>query len=302
MVAFVNNKIDVLISTTIIESGLDIPSANTIIINRADRLGLAEIYQLRGRVGRSSTQSFAYLLVPSVDHLSKDSRERLKALMEYNELGGGFKLAMSDLQIRGGGNLLGVSQSGHIAAIGYDLYLDLLQKTVSDLKAQKSGDSPAGPSDDIDPEIHLKVSAYIPESYIADIEQRYIMYRRIAQQSHNSVEENADLREELTDRYGTLPDEVINLFEVVAIKKALIPLRIEKLERGPGNLVFSFMTDTPVKPELMLPLVAGNSSTLRLTPDGRLIVAADQETDTKLFEKIERIIAQLHKLTEEHVH
>jgi transcription-repair coupling factor (superfamily II helicase) len=302
MVAFVNNKIDVLISTTIIESGLDIPSANTIIINRADRLGLAEIYQLRGRVGRSSTQSFAYLLVPSVDHLSKDSRERLKALMEYNELGGGFKLAMSDLQIRGGGNLLGVSQSGHIAAIGYDLYLDLLQKTVSDLKAQKSGDSPAGPSDDIDPEIHLKVSAYIPESYIADIEQRYIMYRRIAQQSHNSVEENADLREELTDRYGTMPDEVINLFEVVAIKKALIPLRIEKLERGPGNLVFSFMTDTPVKPELMLPLVAGNSSTLRLTPDGRLIVAADQETDTKLFEKIERIIAQLHKLTEEHVH
>ena len=128
------------------------------------------------------------------------------------------------------------------------------------------------------------------------------MYRRIAQQSHNSVEENADLREELTDRYGTMPDEVINLFEVVAIKKALIPLRIEKLERGPGNLVFSFMTDTPVKPELMLPLVAGNSSTLRLTPDGRLIVAADQETDTKLFEKIERIIAQLHKLTEEHVH
>jgi len=301
MVAFVNNKIDVLISTTIIESGLDIPSANTIIINRADRLGLAEIYQLRGRVGRSSTQSFAYLLVPSVDHLSKDSRERLKALMEYNELGGGFKLAMSDLQIRGGGNLLGVSQSGHIAAIGYDLYLDLLQKTVSDLKAQKSGDGPAGLSDDIDPEIHLKVSAYIPESYIADIEQRYIMYRRIAQQSHNSVEESADLRAELTDRYGTLPDEVINLFEVVAIKKALIPLRIEKLERGPGNLVFSFMTDTPVKPELMLPLVAGNSSTLRLTPDGRLIVAADQETDTKLFEKIERIIAQFHKLTEEHV-
>ena len=132
MVAFVNNKIDVLISTTIIESGLDIPSANTIIINRADRLGLAEIYQLRGRVGRSSTQSFAYLLVPSVDHLSKDSRERLKALMEYNELGGGFKLAMSDLQIRGGGNLLGVSQSGHIAAIGYDLYLDLLQKRSTD--------------------------------------------------------------------------------------------------------------------------------------------------------------------------
>ncbi|MBT8347753.1 MAG: transcription-repair coupling factor, partial [Desulfofustis sp.] len=244
MVAFVNNKIDVLISTTIIESGLDIPSANTIIINRADRLGLAEIYQLRGRVGRSATQSFAYLLVPSVDHLSKDSRERLKALMEYNELGGGFKLAMSDLQIRGGGNLLGVSQSGHIAAIGYDLYLDLLQKTVADLKAQRSGQVPADATDDLDPEINLKVSAYIPESYIADIEQRYIMYRRIAQQSRSTAEDDTDLREELADRFGALPDEVTNLFEVVAIKKAMVPLRIEKLERGPGNLVFSFMADT----------------------------------------------------------
>ena len=136
MVSFVTKKINVLVSTTIIESGLDIPSANTIIINRADMLGLAEIYQLRGRVGRSSTQSFAYLLVPSLDSLSKDSRDRLRALMDCNELGGGFKLAMSDLQIRGGGNILGVSQSGNIAAIGYDLYLDLLQKTVADLKAQ----------------------------------------------------------------------------------------------------------------------------------------------------------------------
>ncbi len=222
--------------------------------------------------------------------------------MEYNELGGGFKLAMSDLQIRGGGNLLGVSQSGHIAAIGYDLYLDLLQKTVADLKAQKSGQQTAGRSDDIDPEIHLKVSAYIPESYIADIEQRYIMYRRIAQQSRVDFEDDADLGDELTDRYGTPPDEVANLFQVVAIKKALIPLRIEKLERGPGNLVFSFMSDTPVKPELLLALVADNPATLRLTPEGRLIIAAVPETDIELFAKVRRIVAQLHKLSEEHVH
>lgn len=301
MVAFVNNKIDVLISTTIIESGLDIPSANTIIIDRADRLGLAEIYQLRGRVGRSSIQSFAYLLVPSVDHLSKDSRERLKALIEYNELGGGFKLAMSDLQIRGGGNLLGVSQSGHIAAIGYDLYLDLLQKTVADLKAQKSGDHSTAPVNDFDPEINLKVSAYIPESYIADIEQRYVMYRRIAQQSRNSSEQDLDLREELTDRYGALPDEVTNLFEVVAIKKSLLPLRIEKLETGPRNLVFSFKTDTPVKPDLLLPLVSETPDRLRLTPDGRLIVTADLSSERQLFKVIDDIITELHTLTEEHV-
>ncbi len=298
MVAFVNNQIDVLISTTIIESGLDIPRANTIIINRADRLGLAEIYQLRGRVGRSAAQSFAYLLVPSLDHLSKDSRERLKALMEYSELGGGFKLAMSDLQIRGGGNLLGVSQSGHIAAIGYDLYLDLLQKTVADLKAQNSGQGAARQAEDFDPEINLNVSAYIPEGYIGDIEQRYIMYRRIAQQSSRDADENTELRDELEDRFGALPDEVRNLFGVVEIKKKLIALRINKVERGPSKLVFSFMEDTPVKPELLLPRLSGGQKKMRLTPDGRLIAAAKSDSDQQIFEHIEQIIKELSQLTE----
>jgi len=302
MVAFVNNKVDVLISTTIIESGLDIPSANTIIINRADRLGLAKIYQLRGRVGRSARQSFAYLLVPSVDHLSKDSRERLKALMEYNELGGGFKLAMSDLQIRGGGNLLGVSQSGHIAAIGYDLYLDLLQKTVSDLKAQKDGAAGKVKGDDLDPEIRLNVSAYIPESYIDDIGQRYIMYRRIAAQSHNGSDDAIELREELKDRYGPLPAEVENLFDVVAIKKELIPLRVNKLERGPANLVFSFMTDTPVNPGLLLAQVTAWKNKQRLTPDGRLIVSVDTDSNHSIYREIRTIISDLTHLTDEHVH
>ncbi|MBT8345260.1 MAG: transcription-repair coupling factor, partial [Desulfofustis sp.] len=223
-------------------------------------------------------------------------------LMEYNELGGGFKLAMSDLQIRGGGNLLGVSQSGHIAAIGYDLYLDLLQKTVADLKAQKSGQTPSGSSEDLDPEINLKVSAYIPESYIADIEQRYIMYRRIAQQSRTTFDDDTDLREELADRFGALPEEVTNLFEVVAIKKAMVPLRIEKLERGPGNLVFSFMADTPVKAEQLLALVAERTNKLRLTPDSRLIIRTEQKQDRQLFETIGLIIAELQTLTEEHVH
>lgn len=297
MVAFVNNRVDVLISTTIIESGLDIPSANTIIINRADRLGLAEIYQLRGRVGRSSTQSFAYLLVPSLDHLSKDSRERLKALMEYNELGGGFKLAMSDLQIRGGGNLLGVSQSGHIAAIGYDLYLDLLQKTVADLKAQQNPDTATGPAADFDPEINLNISAYIPESYIADIGQRYIMYRRISALTGNDDATAAELNDELADRYGSIPDEVRNLFDVVAIKKALIPLRVNKLERGPENLVFSFMSDTPVKPELLLPQLNNKNNKQRLTPDGRLIVSTGKQSAT-LYQTVSTVIQDLNQLTD----
>ena len=175
-------------------------------------------------------------------------------------------------------------------------------QNVADLKAQNNGRTPNTYADDLDPEIHLKVSAYIPESYIADIEQRYLMYRRIAQQSRNSAAQEADLREELTDRYGELPDEVSNLFEVVAIKKTLIPLRIEKLEKGPGNLVFSFMTETPVKPELLLSLVAKSPERLRLTPDGRLIVATETTNDRQLFATIEDVIAELHRLTEEYVH
>ncbi|MGA7276389.1 MAG: transcription-repair coupling factor, partial [Desulfocapsaceae bacterium] len=301
MVEFVTAEIDVLISTTIIESGLDIPSANTIIINRADRLGLAEIYQLRGRVGRSATQSFAYLLVPSLDHLSKDSRERLKALMEYNELGGGFKLAMSDLQIRGGGNLLGVSQSGHIAAIGYDLYLELLQKTVTDLRtSQQQGDQPTQ-ADSVDPEIHLNISAYIPESYIKDIGQRYIMYRRIAAQISGSDDSIEDLREELSDRYGEMPAEVENLFGVVAVKKALIPLRISKLERGPDNLVFSFMEDTPVNPSALLADIEQQNNGTRLTPDGRLVVETPESLPAALYQSINTITTRLARLRDDQI-
>jgi transcription-repair coupling factor (superfamily II helicase) len=278
MVAFVNREIDVLVSTTIIESGLDIPTANTIIINRADRLGLAEIYQLRGRVGRSSTQSFAYLLVPSIDHLTKDSRERLRALMEYNELGGGFKLAMSDLQIRGGGNLLGVSQSGNIAAIGYDLYLDLLQKTVADLKNQTADSSGFSATDEVDPEINLQVSAYIPQTYIADTDQRYIIYRRIAALATRDNASFQDLVDELCERYGPLPEELRNLFSVVAIKKELIPLRISKLERGPDSLVLSFLSDTPVDPLHLAHLLQQGSDSRRLTPDGRLVIKTKVES------------------------
>jgi transcription-repair coupling factor (superfamily II helicase) len=299
MVSFVNHHLDVLVSTTIIESGLDIPTANTIIINRADRLGLAEIYQLRGRVGRSSTQSFAYLLVPSIDHLSKDSRERLRALMEYNELGGGFKLAMSDLQIRGGGNLLGVSQSGHIAAIGYDLYLDLLQKTVAELKSRADDPDRIFPAEDIDPEINLRVSAYIPKTYIADISQRYIMYRRIAALSKSDSASFQDLLDELSERYGAPPEELNNLFSVVAIKKELIPLRVNKLERGPDNLVFSFLPDTPVDPAHLTQYLQKTGGAPRLTPDGRLVIKSMAQSMPDISSAVKTALKDLHQLSHE---
>ncbi|WP_338084559.1 transcription-repair coupling factor [Desulfoprunum benzoelyticum] len=303
MVAFVNHDIDVLICTTIIESGLDIPSANTIIINRADQLGLAEIYQLRGRVGRSSLQSYAFLLVPSLDSLTKDSRDRLQALMDCDELGGGFRLAMSDLQIRGGGNLLGVSQSGHIAAIGYDLYLDLLQKTVADLKASAGQDLQARAVDDIDPEINLHISAFIPQQYMPDISQRYMTYRRIAALTSAPAASHDELQEELIDRYGPLPQELRNLFRIVSLKADLAALRINKLERGNDSLVYSFMADTPLQPERLLSYLQRQPKKRRvqakLTPDGRLVVTGQPVAGDDLFETIGSTVIELRRMSDD---
>jgi transcription-repair coupling factor (superfamily II helicase) len=267
MVRFVNKEIDVLVCTTIIESGLDISSANTIIITRADRFGLAEIHQLRGRVGRSSEQSYAFLLVPSLDGLAKEARDRLRALLDYSELGGGFKLAMSDLQIRGGGNILGISQSGHIAAVGYDLYLELLQNTVSDLKHQAADEEVR---DEIDPEINLNISAYIPDNYIADTRQRYIAYRKIA--ALDDTDLTADLKDELQDRYGPLPEETKSLFDMMGLKLKMKEIMITKLEQGKNMLVFSFHEKTPVGPEKILSLVEKSKNRIRFSPDARLMV------------------------------
>jgi transcription-repair coupling factor (superfamily II helicase) len=273
MVRFINKDVDVLVCTTIIESGLDISNANTIIITRADLLGLAEIYQLRGRVGRSSEQSYAYLLVPSLDGLAKDAKERLRALLDYSDLGGGFKLAMSDLQIRGGGNILGVSQSGHISAVGYDLYLELLQKTVTELK-QKSAQVER--VETIEPEINLKISAYIPESYIVDTGQRYIAYRKIA--GHTDDDQLLDFKEELQDRFGRLPDETDNLFEIMSLKNKLQKVLVTKLEQGKDRLIFSFHEETPIEPQKILALLEKTKDSIRFTPDARLMVPLQPDT------------------------
>jgi len=298
MVAFVKGTIDVLVCTTIIESGLDIPNANTIIINRADRLGLAEIHQLRGRVGRSSTQAYAYLLVPTLDDLAKEAKERLRAIIDSGELGGGFKLAMNDLQIRGGGNLLGVSQSGHIAAVGYDLYLDLLQQTVGDLKLQAAGqEGTPPPTAANDCEVKLRLSAYLPDSYIADTAQRYQMYRRIANLRHGGAAEADDLRAELEDRFGTLPPECETLLRTIELQRRLSPWGISKLEQGPQALVFTFAPSTPVKPETVLAYVERcrkkGPKGVRLTPDSRLVLPIAPDLGEGIFALIEQVLAEL---------
>ncbi|MGC9194946.1 MAG: transcription-repair coupling factor [Syntrophobacteraceae bacterium] len=232
MLDFIHKKIDVLVCTTIIESGLDIPAANTIIINRADKFGLAQIYQLRGRVGRSSEQAYAYLIIPGETLITRDAQKRLRALLDFSELGAGFKIALNDLQIRGGGAILGSSQSGHIAAIGYELYLELLEKAVSGMKDGGSQ------SETVETEINLPVSAFLPDDYIGDTDQRLIAYKRLATLADEQAIE--ELAGEWRDRYGPLPETAKNLILMAMMRLILKGLRVSRLDGDAENLHLSF--------------------------------------------------------------
>ncbi len=223
--------------------------------------------------------------------------------MDCNELGGGFKLAMSDLQIRGGGNLLGISQSGNIAAIGYDLYLDLLQRTVADLKAQASRGEDSSLLEDIDPEVKLQLSAYIPESYIPDISQRYITYRRIAALVTAPKEMREDLQDEMTDRYGTLPVETLTLLRIIILKKELVALRIGKLEQGRDSIVFSFLDDTPLTPEMVMSYLQKHPGTKKIkpakvTPDGRIVLHGQLSSIEHIFDMVAGALDEFKKLVQ----
>ena len=231
MFAFVNRKINVLVCTTIIESGLDIPAANTMIINRAERFGLAQIYQLRGRIGRGDHQAYAYLFISDESMISKDAKKRLSALMEYRDLGSGFQIAMKDLQIRGAGTALGASQSGHIAAVGYDMFLKLLDQAVHDLK----GDTYTAP---LDPEINMSLSTGFPADYIESVEQRLTLYRRLSRL--DSVSEITDIKKELTDRYGKLPRQAENMLLKIMLRVYAIQAGIRRLDVDPASLVLTF--------------------------------------------------------------
>ncbi len=232
MLGFVKGEIDVLVCTTIIESGLDIPNANTIIINRADRFGLAQMYQLRGRVGRAGKQAYAYLIVPGEQLVSTNARKRLKALLDFSDLGSGFRIAMNDLQIRGGGTILGSAQSGHIAAVGYELYLELVQKMVNKLKGE--------PQDiDYDPEIKIKASAYLPEQFIPDTNQRLVAYKKLA-----SAKDDGEINEivkEWRDRYGNLPNEAKLLIILAKLRLVMKKLKILRIEEIGKKMWISFV-------------------------------------------------------------
>ncbi|MFQ5925888.1 MAG: transcription-repair coupling factor, partial [Terriglobia bacterium] len=260
MLGFIQHRFDVLLTTKIIENGLDIPLCNTIIVNRADRYGLAELYQLRGRVGRSNRRAYAYLLVPPEGHLSELARTRLAALKEFSELGASFRIAALDLELRGAGNLLGREQHGHINAVGFDLYTQLLERTLRELKGQ-----PVVP--EARTTLNLGVDIRIPADYIEDERQRLRMYKRIA--SLTSDTECHRLRQELEDRYGPLPLAVENLLDYAALKTLAERLRIQTLESRQSEVSLCFHPETPVLPTRLVEFVE-RTPAARLEPCGWL--------------------------------
>ena len=284
MEKFVRKEINVLVCSTIIESGLDIPSANTIIINRADRFGLAQIYQLRGRVGRADRQAYAYLLIPGKHLITREAEKRFRALLNFTELGSGFRVALNDLQIRGGGNLLGAAQSGHVAAIGYELYVDLVQKTIRKLRGEMVEEAP-------EPEIDLRLSAFIPESYVPDINQRLFLYKRLA--SGRNKSEIKEVALEMRDRFGPLPPEVNNLLNVTLIKLWLRKLHVTKLTQNKKQFVLSIAKSTPLEPEAIFAVINKFPRQISISPEQKLIIGSIDGNTDKDFEFLKLILQKL---------
>ncbi len=255
---FMNRETDMLVTTTIIESGLDVSSANTILINRADRFGLAQIYQLRGRVGRADEQAYAYLFIPNETILTKDAQKRLKVLMEHSDLGSGFQIAMSDLRIRGGGTILGASQSGHIAAVGYEMFLQLMESAMAEQKGEPIQDG-------LEPEINISMSTYLPESYIPDIDQRLQAYRRLSKMT--DLKEISEFKGELTDRFGALPEEAANLLLKIMLKVLSIKAGVKRLDLSENYLMLFFSEAHQKNPFGIVDMVVSDEERFEFTPD-----------------------------------
>lgn len=270
MVDFIERRYDILLSTNIIESGLDISNVNTIFINNAHRMGLADLYQLRGRVGRSTRQAYAYLLVPDEETLTHDARLRLKILEELSDLGSGFQIANYDLEIRGAGNLVGREQSGNVNLVGFELYCDMLEETISRLK---NADAGTIPEEEIPPEINVPVNAYIPDNYIEDPTQKLLMYKRLSRVRHE--DELGDLEAELKDRYGPLPRPLMNLFEVIALKSLLSRLKILKVEQLRDKIALHVTSKTPLDMQRLLGMATGAGPKVKLLPGGQIIINTD---------------------------
>jgi transcription-repair coupling factor (superfamily II helicase) len=263
MLQFMHGEVNVLVSSAIIESGLDIPTANTLIVNRADTFGLAQLYQLRGRIGRSHQRAYAYLLIPGEHLITPEAQQRLRVLQELDDLGGGFRLAAHDLEIRGAGNLLGKQQSGQIAAVGLELYTTMMEQAVREMKGETV-------DVEVEPELQLGIPAYIPETYVPDESQRLLLYKRLA--GIRGVPDLDAIGEEMADRYGPIPATVDTLMRLMELRRWLKDARVVRARtRGPLVLL-EFHPTTPVRPETLTTLVQRERNRFRLVSGAALEV------------------------------
>ena len=289
MLNFINGEIDVLVSTTIIETGLDIPNANTMIIHDADRFGLSQLYQLRGRVGRSSRTSYAFMLYKKGKLLTEESAKRLKAIREFTELGSGIKIAMRDLEIRGAGNVLGAEQHGHMEAVGYDLYCKLLNTAIKHLRGEDISTA------EFETSVDVAIDAYIPSSYIRNEEIKLEVYKRIV--SLENEEDYRDIQDELIDRFGTFPKEVENLLNVAKIKALAHEVYIEELYINKQEIRMIFYKNAKTDPEKIHELMKERKNQLKIKQGERVELSCiyrEKSLDFKLiFENTEEIIKKL---------
>jgi transcription-repair coupling factor (superfamily II helicase) len=276
MSEFMHGNANVLVCSAIIESGLDIPRANTIIVNRADTFGLAQLYQLRGRVGRSNVRAYAYLLIPGEHMIGQDAHKRLAALQELEELGSGFRLAAHDLEIRGAGNMLGKQQSGHITAVGFELYTQMMAEAVREVRGETI-------TADVEPEIQLGVPAYIPDTYVQDVNQRLLLYKRLA-----GIRRAADLAEivdEMHDRFGPVPPLVDSLVKMMELRRVLKDLLVTAVRMRGDAVLFEFHAETPVRTDTLLALAKREKGRVQLFPDSRLSYRpTERDTDGMIAE------------------
>ncbi|MCB0385740.1 MAG: transcription-repair coupling factor, partial [Bdellovibrionales bacterium] len=278
MIQFFNHELDVLICTTIIESGMDIPRANTMFVDRADHFGLSQLYQLRGRVGRSKERAYCYLLIPPNRRIDPDAQERLRVLQENTALGSGIRIAHYDLELRGAGDLLGQEQSGHINAIGYELYMELLDEAIRNAKGDPKQ------MDELEPEINIRIPAFIPDRYMSDIRVRLYYYKAMTEvQSPDDLEK---IEEELRDQFGKPPDEVLNLLGIMLIRRLCCDLGIKDLNAGANRISLAFTDQTPLPVNKVIELTSRENKKFSLTPDSRLIIRMNEITWPSVYEEL----------------
>ncbi len=284
MLGFMHGETNLLLCTTIIESGLDIPNANTLIVDHADKFGLSQLYQLRGRVGRSTQRGYAYLLIPGEAAISSDARERLRVLQEISELGAGFRIATHDMEIRGAGDMLGNRQSGTVTEIGFELYNQMLEETIARMRGEENVER-------VEPEINLKVPAFIPEAYVKDAGQRLVIYKKLTQAE--SEEDVLDVQNEVLDRFGTYPLATSYLFEIMKLRVLLKKLIVRQIDFDGKAVIISFHPRTPASPDTIIGMMRGEPKKYQFTPDYKLVCTLKETSFEGILEMAKSVLKRL---------